>query len=104
VEVAADLVVISPAMVASEGTRAMANMLGLEVDPFGWWVEQEANLAPLETKRPGVFLAGSGIGPKDIPEAVSQGSGAAGKVLSLLSRWAADGSPVEATETLQESG
>ena len=36
----------------------------------------------------GVFLAGAGTSPKDIPEAVSQGSGAAGKVLSLFSRWA----------------
>jgi heterodisulfide reductase subunit A len=88
VEVAADLVVISPAMVASEGTREMAEMLGLEVDQFGWWVEQEGHLAPLNTNRPGIFLAGTGIGPKDIPEAVSQGSGAAGKVISLLTRWA----------------
>ena len=92
IEVAADLVVISAAMIASEGTRTIAGMLDLEVDPFGWWVEKEGNLAPLETKRPGVFLAGAGTSPKDIPEAVSQGSGAAGKVLSLLSRWV--GQPV----------
>jgi heterodisulfide reductase subunit A2 len=87
VEVAADLVVISPAMIPSGGTRELAEMLGLSVDQFGWWVEQDGNLAPLETSRPGIFLAGCGIGPKDIPEAVSQGSGAAGKVLSLLARW-----------------
>jgi heterodisulfide reductase subunit A len=87
VEVAADLVVVSPAMVPSEGTQQMAEMLGLSVDEFGWWTEEESNLAPLETGRPGIFMAGAGIGPKDIPEAVSQGSGAAGKVLSLLGRW-----------------
>jgi heterodisulfide reductase subunit A len=87
VEVAADLVVISPAMIPSEGTRQMADMLGLAVDAFGWWTEAEGNLAPLETSRPGIFLAGAGSGPKDIPEAVAQGSGAAGKVLSLLTRW-----------------
>ena len=87
VEVAADLVVISPAMIASEGTRELAAMLGLNVDPYGWWTEQEQNIAPLETNRPGIFLAGAGTGPKDIPEAVSQGSGAAGKVLSLLAHW-----------------
>ncbi|MEJ2209900.1 MAG: CoB--CoM heterodisulfide reductase iron-sulfur subunit A family protein [Anaerolineae bacterium] len=87
VEVAADLVVVSPAMVPSDGTRRMADMLELDVDEFGWWTEKEGNLAPLETGRPGIFLAGTGIGPKDIPEAVSQGSGAAGKVLSLFSRW-----------------
>jgi heterodisulfide reductase subunit A len=95
VEVAADLVVISPAMIPSEGTREMAQMLGLRVDEFGWWTEQDGNLAPLDTGRPGIFLAGAGTGPKDIPEAVSQGSGAAGRVLSLLSRW---GGPDEAKD------
>jgi heterodisulfide reductase subunit A len=87
VEVAADLVVVSPAMVPSVGTQQLAAMLDLEVDEFGWWTEQEGNLAPLETGRTGVYLAGTGIGPKDIPEAVSEGSGAAGKVLSLFARW-----------------
>jgi heterodisulfide reductase subunit A len=86
VEIAADLVVVSPAMIPSEGTQDLAEMLGLDLDQFGWWVEQEGNLAPLETGQPGIFLAGAGIGPKDIPETVSQGSGAAGKVLSLLAR------------------
>jgi heterodisulfide reductase subunit A len=86
VEVAADLVVLSPAMVPREGTRRLADMLGLRVDDLNWLTEAEGNLAPLETDRPGVFLAGAGIGPKDIPETVSQGSGAAGKVLSLLGR------------------
>ncbi|MGQ9600387.1 MAG: 4Fe-4S binding protein [Anaerolineae bacterium] len=93
VEVAADLVVVSPAMIPSEGTRKLAAMLGIEVDEFGWWRELDGNLAPLETNQPGVFLAGAGIGPKDIPEAVSQGSGAAGKVLSLLSRWGGPSDP-----------
>lgn len=87
VEVAADLVVVSPAMVPSPGTRELAAMLGLAVDEFGWWSERDGNLSPLDTGRPGIFLAGCGIGPKDIPEAVAQGSGAAGKVLSLLARW-----------------
>ncbi len=95
VEVAADLVVISPAMVPSEGAREVAQMLGLEIDEFGWWTEAEGNLAPLETVRPGIFLAGAGTGPKDIPETVSQGSGAAGKVLSLLGRWGGVETPDE---------
>ncbi len=87
VEVAADLVVVSPAMVPSEGVRELAEMLDLETDEFGWWTEEEGNLAPMETRQAGIFLAGAGVGPKDIPETVAQGSGAAGKVLSLLSRW-----------------
>ena len=65
------------------------------MDEFGWWTEAEGNLAPLETMRPGIFLAGAGIGPKDIPETVSQASGAAGKVLSLLGRWGGVETPDE---------
>jgi len=100
VEVSADLVVLSPAMIPSEGTRQMAEMLRLEVDEFGWWTECEGNLAPLETRRRGIFLAGAGTGPKDIPEAVSQGSGAAGKVLSLFARLTgAAGAPVRPEDT-----
>jgi heterodisulfide reductase subunit A len=91
IEVAADMVVVSPAMVPSEGTRQLGEMLNLQVDEFGWWDEADRNLSPLETGRPGIYLAGAGIGPKDIPEAVSQGSGAAGKVLSLFSRWEGTG-------------
>ena len=87
VEVPADLVVVAPAMVPSAGTQELAEMLGLRVDEFGWWIEQDGNLQPVNTRRNGIFLAGAGIGPKDIQEAVAQGSGAAGKVLSLFAQW-----------------
>ncbi|MFB0536130.1 MAG: FAD-dependent oxidoreductase [Anaerolineae bacterium] len=87
VEVAADLVVLATAMVPSEGARELAEMLGLETDGFGFFTEVEGNMQPVETSRPGIFLAGAGIGPKDIPETVAQASGAAAKVLSLFARW-----------------
>jgi heterodisulfide reductase subunit A len=87
VEVAADLVVLATAMVPKEGTRELAAMLGLETDEFGFFTEVEGNMQPVETSRPGIFLAGAGIGPKDIPETVSQASGAAAKVLSLFAQW-----------------
>jgi heterodisulfide reductase subunit A len=87
VEVAADLVVLATAMVPREGSRELAEMLGLETDGFGFFSEVEGNMQPVETSRPGIFLAGAGIGPKDIPETVAQASGAAAKVLSLFARW-----------------
>jgi heterodisulfide reductase subunit A len=87
VEIAADLVVLATAMVPSEGTRELAEMLGLETDEFGFFTEAGVNMQPVETSRPGVFLAGAGVAPKDIPETVSQASGAAAKVLSLFARW-----------------
>jgi heterodisulfide reductase subunit A len=87
VEIAADLVVLATAMVPKEGTGELAEMLGLETDEFGFFTELEGNMQPVETSRPGIFLAGAGIGPKDIPETVAQASGAAAKVLSLFAQW-----------------
>jgi len=87
VEIAADLVVLATAMVPKEGTRELAEMLGLETDELGFFTEIEGNMQPVETLRPGIFLAGAGIGPKDIPETVAQASGAAAKVLSLFAQW-----------------
>jgi len=87
VEVAADLVVLATAMIPRVTTPALAELLGLPVDEHGFFVEQDANLDPMNSGRPGVFLAGAGLGPKDIPETVAQASGAAAKVLSLFNRW-----------------
>ncbi len=86
-EVAADLVVLATATVPRDGARELGRMLGLETDEFGFYAEADGNMHPLETVRPGIFLAGADSGPKDIPETVAQGSGAAAKVLSLFARW-----------------
>ncbi|MBC7224000.1 MAG: CoB--CoM heterodisulfide reductase iron-sulfur subunit A family protein, partial [Anaerolineae bacterium] len=87
VEIRADLVVLATAMVPRATAPELARLLGIPVDQHGFFVEQEANLDPVESGRPGVFLAGAAVGPKDIPETVAQASGAAAKVLSLFNRW-----------------
>jgi len=90
VEVAADLVVLAPAMVPKAGAGAVAELLGLPTDEHGWFTAAEANFQPVETGRAGVFLAGAAVGPMDIPETVAQASGAAAKVLSLFARWSSE--------------
>jgi len=84
VEIAADLVVVASAMVPSEGSRRMAEMLGVRVDEFGFYTSADAEMTPMESGVPGVLLAGAGLGPQDIPETVAQASGAAAKVLVLF--------------------
>ena len=91
VELVADLVVLAPALMPQAGNAALAGMLGIQIDAHGFFTELEMNGRPLETVRPGVFVAGAATGPKDIPETVAQASGAAGKVLSLFARWGQDG-------------
>ncbi len=84
VEIAADLVVVVAAMVPSEGSRRVAKMLGIGVDEFGFYTTNDAEMTPVESRVPGVFLAGAGLGPQDIPETVAQASGAAAKVLAMF--------------------
>ncbi len=103
IEIAADLVVLATAMVPSSGSRALAEILGLQADEFGFFCEIDANMRPLESSRPGIFLAGACVGPKDISETVAQASGAAAKVLSLFSQWRAvpeTGAPSRTVEIL----
>ena len=85
IEIAADLVILSMAAVpaiSANGQRVPGLELALDAD--GFYQSSDAELAPMESNLPGVFLAGAGIGPKDIPETVAQASGAAAKVLGMF--------------------
>jgi heterodisulfide reductase subunit A len=53
-------------------------------DDHGFYQARHAILHPLESTVPGIFLAGTCQGPKDIAETVCQGSGAAARVIRLL--------------------
>ncbi|MFQ6099640.1 MAG: CoB--CoM heterodisulfide reductase iron-sulfur subunit A family protein [Anaerolineae bacterium] len=85
VEVAADLVVLATPMAPSRQVQELAQTLRVSVDQNGFLSEAHPKLRPVESLTAGVFLAGAAQGPKDIPEATSQASGAAAKVLQLFS-------------------
>jgi heterodisulfide reductase subunit A len=84
VEIAADMVVVAAAIVPSTRSRRLAEVLGISVDEFGFYTASDAEMTPVESGVPGVFLAGAGLGPQDIPETVAQASGAAAKVLTFF--------------------
>jgi heterodisulfide reductase subunit A len=84
VEIAADMVVVAAAIVPSVRSRRLAEVLGISVDEFGFYTASDAEMTPVESGVPGVFLAGAGLGPQDIPETVAQASGAAAKVLTFF--------------------
>ncbi len=85
-EVAADLVVLATATVPSAGARDLGQRLRISVDEHGFFSEAHPKLRPVESLTAGIFLAGAGQFPKDIPETIAQASGAAAKVLQLFSR------------------
>jgi heterodisulfide reductase subunit A len=97
VEVAADLVVLATPMVPSQGAVQLGQRLRVSTDANGFFSEAHPKLRPVETLTQGIFVAGAGQGPKDIPESVAQASGAAAKVLQLFSHDEMTQSPMVAT-------
>jgi len=85
VQVPADLVVLAVGMIPNAGSKELANILKTAIDQNGFFSEAHPKLRPLESATAGIFLAGAGQSPKDIPETVAQASGAASKALNLLS-------------------
>ncbi len=84
VELEADMVVLATAVVASPDGVALARKLKAQLDSHGFLTEAHPKLRPVETLTAGYFLAGTGQGPKDIPETVAQASAAAAKVLAMF--------------------
>ncbi|MFQ5815686.1 MAG: FAD-dependent oxidoreductase, partial [Candidatus Hydrothermarchaeaceae archaeon] len=74
----ADLVVLASAMKPSVGSMELARILGIDTDDFGYFTERGED-EPFATFRPGIYINGTCQGPKDIPDSVSQASGAAAK-------------------------
>jgi heterodisulfide reductase subunit A-like polyferredoxin len=78
-----DLVVLSVGMEISPQVRELGRQLGIELDEYGFC--HTALFDPLQTSRPGIYVAGPFHEPKDIPETVIEASGAAASAASLLS-------------------
>ncbi|HIH69702.1 CoB--CoM heterodisulfide reductase iron-sulfur subunit A family protein [Methermicoccus shengliensis] len=77
IEVEADLVVLSAAMVPPKGVGKVAHKLGLLRGKEGFFKELHIKMAPVDSNKAGIFLAGSAQGPKDITTSVAHARGAA---------------------------
>ncbi len=78
-----DMVVLSVGIQVPEKTKTLANNIGIDLDQFGFAITE--TFSPLATSRDGVFVSGAVNGPKDIPETVSEASGAAQAAAANLS-------------------
>ncbi len=86
VRLSADLVVLATAAVPSAGSDELARRIRAATDESGFLSEAHPKLRPVESLTAGIYLAGACQFPKDIPETISQASGAAAKVLRLFSK------------------
>lgn len=86
IELEAELVVLATAAIPTKGTDEMARILSVTRGADGFFMESHPKLKPIDTAVDGVFLAGACQGLKDIPYSVSQGSGAASRAATILSK------------------
>jgi heterodisulfide reductase subunit A len=89
-----DMVVLCVAMQARSDAKEMGRVFGINQGADGFFLEEHPKLGPLNTATDGVFLAGACQGPKDIPDTVSQASGAAVKALALATLGEVEIAPV----------
>lgn len=86
VEIKADMVVLATAVVSNHDSEQVAQKMHISYDPYHFFAEAHPKLKPVETNTAGIMLAGACQAPKDIPDSVSQASGAASKVAGLFSQ------------------
>ncbi|MHB0970183.1 MAG: FAD-dependent oxidoreductase [Thermoanaerobaculia bacterium] len=77
-----DLVVLSIGMTPPRNVRQIADTYGIELNQFDFC--RTSLFDSVDASREGIYVAGPFTEPKDIPETVIQGSGAAARVLGLL--------------------
>lgn len=81
-----DMVILCSAIEPRDDAADVGRIFGVNQGSDGFFLEEHPKLAPLNTATDGVFLAGGCQGPKDVPDTVSQASGAAAKALQLATR------------------
>ncbi|MCK4933567.1 hydrogenase iron-sulfur subunit, partial [Candidatus Bathyarchaeota archaeon] len=86
IELPAEMVVLCTAAVPNADAGDLARILSISRGTDGFFMESHPKLKPLDTPVDGIFLAGACQAPKDIPYSVSQGSGAAARAATILSK------------------
>ncbi len=81
-----DLLVLSTPLVPRPGTGALAQMLKVPIDEYGFFLEAHVKLRPLDFATDGVYLCGSAHWPAHLDEVISQALGAAARAATILSK------------------
>lgn len=75
----ADLVVLEVGMVVPAALRALAESIEVRLQPSGF--AETSGITPVETSRPGVYVAGAFAEPKDVPASIVESAAAAASAL-----------------------
>jgi heterodisulfide reductase subunit A-like polyferredoxin len=82
----ADLLVLSPGIVAPHQNEILSQMLKVPLNADGFFLEAHMKLRPVDFATEGIFLAGLAHSPKSIDETLSQANAAVARALTYLSK------------------
>ena len=94
--IAIDMVVLSVGIEPRGDADQIAKLFSLSRGADGFFIEKHPKLDPMATMSDGILIAGCCQGPKDIPDTVAQGAGAAARALSILYKGEVEIEPITA--------
>jgi len=86
IEIPADLIVLMVGMEARDDSKEIAHLANISQDKDGWFIESHPKLEPVATTTEGIFIAGTCVSPKDIPDTVAQARAAAARILARITK------------------
>ena len=91
-----DMLVLAVGIRPSSSTQKLQEMMGLQLNPDGFFLEAHPKLLPVDAATRGIFFAGCAEGPKDIKESVTQASAAASRAIRLMHKGEVVSEPITA--------
>ena len=86
IEIPSDLIVLMVGMEARKDAHEIAHLTNISQDKDGWFIESHPKLEPVATTTDGIFIAGTCVAPKDIPDSVAQARAAAARILARIAK------------------
>jgi heterodisulfide reductase subunit A len=86
IEIPADMVILMVGMESREDAGQIARLVNISQDKEGWFIESHPKLDPVATTTDGIYIAGTCVAPKDIPDTVAQARAAAARILGKIAR------------------
>jgi len=80
----AEMVVLAVGVKPPEDMKVVQEMLALQKNADGFYLEAHPKLQPVDSATRGIFFAGCAEGPKDIKDSVTQASAAASRAIRLM--------------------
>jgi heterodisulfide reductase subunit A len=82
-QILVDIVILAPAIEPRSTSLELAKTLGISVDEYNFFKEDNSDVSSVISSKPGIFIVGCAQGAKNIQDSVSQATAAVGKILSL---------------------